>query len=144
MFEVEVAKNGLDLSVVASEVDSSLVPHVISRLANIAYGFVFWGAPNRTGHLASTIYKEVGETEAVVGVAAPYAKFVVVGTAPHEIRPVNARVLAFVNKFTNKLVFTPLVHHPGTKPNKFMEKAAKDTVGMVEDVVAEEWDRVVG
>ena len=143
MFEVEVARNGLDLSVVASEVDSSLIPQVISRLADIAYGFVFWSAPNRTGYLASTVYKEVGETEAVVGVGASYAKFVVEGTAPHEIRPVNAHVLAFVNQYTNKLVFAPMVHHPGTKPNKFIEKAARDIEGAVDDVVAEEWRRVV-
>jgi hypothetical protein len=141
LIEFEVFRSGLDLSVVASEIDSSFIPRVIGRLADVAYGLVFWGAPVKTGYLASTVYKEVSDREATVGVAASYAKFVVEGTAPHEIRPINGGVLAF--QLGGRMVFTPLVHHPGTKPNPFMDNAAKGTMDSVGGVVADEWSRLV-
>lgn len=141
MIEFQVFRSGLDLSVVASEIDSSFIPRVIGRLADVAYGLVFWGAPVKTGYLASTVFKEVSDREATVGVAASYAKFVVEGTAPHEIRPINGGVLAF--EVAGKLIFTPLVHHPGTKPNPFMDNAAEGTMERVGEVVADEWRRVV-
>jgi hypothetical protein len=45
--------------------------------------------------------------------------YVEFGTAPHIIRPVNAKVLA--NPKTGQ-IFGTLVHHPGTKANPFMER----------------------
>ncbi len=73
--------------------------------------------------------RDVSEREAVVGVGASYAKFVVEGTSPHEISPVNGGVLAF--QVAGKMVFTSLVHHPGTKPNKWMDEAAAETEAQV-------------
>ena len=63
--------------------------------------------------------------------------YVVEGTAPHEIRPVNASVLAFA--VGGRMVFTSLVRHPGTKPNPFMERAAEDARSKVDEVFAELW-----
>ena len=63
--------------------------------------------------------------------------YVVNGTPPHEIRPVNASVLAF--EVGGKIVFTPLVRHPGTKPNPFMEHAVEDARSKVGEVFAELW-----
>ena len=37
------------------------------------------------------------------------------------------------------MVFTPLVRHPGTKPNPFMQRAAEDARSKVEEVFAELW-----
>jgi hypothetical protein len=42
-------------------------------------------------------------------------------TVPHEIRPVNASVLAF--EAGGKMVLTPLVRRPRTKLNPFMPRA---------------------
>jgi len=50
----------------------------------------------------------------------PYARYVIDGTAPHEIRPVAARALHWGGK---PGVFAKVVHHPGTQPNDFPEKA---------------------
>lgn len=50
----------------------------------------------------------------------PYAAMVELGTRPHIIRALNARVLA--NARTGQ-VFGPLVHHPGTKANPFLRAA---------------------
>jgi hypothetical protein len=71
---------------------------------------------------------------------APYAAYVIKGTAPHEIRPVNASVLAF--EVGGKLVFTPIVRHPGTKANPFLEKAAENARSKVAQVFADVWQEI--
>jgi hypothetical protein len=81
--------------------------------------------------------KEMGDGEASIQALAAYAMYVVEGTAPHEIRPVNASVLAF--EVGGKMVFTPLVRHPGTKPNPFMQRAAEDARSKAEEAFAELW-----
>src|SRR5438270_1075396 len=50
--------------------------------------------PIRTGYLVQNWAFEVGNLSARWYPRASYAPFVEFGTAPHEIRPVNARVLA--------------------------------------------------
>ena len=61
---------------------------------------------------------------------APYSAAVELGTRPHIIRPVNARVLA--NKRTGQF-FGKLVHHPGTKPNPFMLRAVQGSAKKIEE-----------
>ena len=41
-----------------------------------------------------------------------------------------------------KLVFTPIVRHPGTKPNPFLEKATEDTRSKVAEVFADVWQEI--
>jgi len=82
--------------------------------------------------------KEAGEGEASIQALAPYAIYVIEGTAPHEIRSVNASCLAFESR-SGELVFTQLVRHPGTKPNLFMAKAAEDARSKAEEVFADLW-----
>jgi hypothetical protein len=45
------------------------------------------------------------------------------GTGPHEIRPRNATVLRFRPKGSAAFVFARIVHHPGTRANKFLTDA---------------------
>jgi hypothetical protein len=78
----------------------------------------------------------------VVAANAPYAAAVEYGTAPHEIRPVNGGVLAF--EVAGKMVFTLLVHHPGTKANPFMKRALDETRSKVDGVFADLWLELVG
>jgi hypothetical protein len=75
--------------------------------------------PIRTGYLVQNWAFEVGNLQARWYPKAKYAPFVEFGTAPHIIRPVNAKVLA--NAKTGE-IFGTLVHHPGTKANPFMER----------------------
>lgn len=69
-----------------------------------------------------------GETSSVEGFvkaggrAAPYARFVESGTPPHDIRPKKAAALRFV--VGGRVVFSRLVHHPGTAERPFMARAA--------------------
>ena len=75
--------------------------------------------PIRSGYLVQNWGFEVGNFQARWFPKATYAPFVEFGTAPHIIKAVNARVLA--NKKTGEM-FGPIVHHPGTKANPFMER----------------------
>ena len=77
----------------------------------------------------------------MVGAAASYAAAVEYGTAPHEIRPVNSGLLAF--EVAGKMVFSPLVHHPGTRANPFMQRALNQTLDKVDSVFAELWLELV-
>jgi hypothetical protein len=47
----------------------------------------------------------------------PYAGFVIAGTSPHPIYPVNVRALHW------DAVFAAHVNHPGTKPDPFPQRA---------------------
>ena len=142
MIEFSVTSNGLEFNELAQKLSGPLKQKLIERLTDIAFAAAFWGAPVRTGYLASTVYKQVSGSEGVVGVAASYGKAVVEGTAPHEIRPTNGSVLSFM--VAGKRVFTPIVHHPGTKPNPFMQNALEEAQSKVDVTFAELWLELVG
>ncbi len=127
---------------VLDRLSKELRQKLIERLAEVAWASAFYSAPWKTGRLAGSIVKEVSDGEAEVQALAPYAAFVEFGTAPHEIRPVNASVLAF--EAGGKMVFTPLVRHPGTRANPFMERAAEDARSKAEMVFAELWLELMG
>ena len=137
MISVEVSTSGLEFDEVAQKLSGPLRQKLIEKLSDVAYASAFFGAPWRTGRLAGSIVKEVGDGEASIQALAPYAAYVVNGTAPHEIRSVNARVLAF--EVGGKMVFTALVQHPGTKPNPFMQRAVEDARSKAEESFAELW-----
>ena len=137
MISVEISTRGLDLDEVASKFSKELKQKLIEKLADIAYAAAFYGAPWKTGKLAGSIVKDVGDGEATIQALASHAIYVVKGTAPHEIRPMNASVLAF--ETGGGMVFTRLVRHPGTRPNPFMQRAADEARSKVEETFAELW-----
>ena len=137
MIEVEVSTWGLKFDAVAETLGKELRRELVERLAEVAYAEAFYGAPWKTGKLARSIIKEVDEYgEAKISVLAPYACYVINGTAPHEIRPVNASVMAF-KADDGELVFTKLVRHPGTKPNRFLDEAVEKAREKVEELFFE-------
>jgi hypothetical protein len=75
--------------------------------------------PVKTGYLVQNWAFEVGNLVARWYPRASYAPYVEFGTGPHEIKAVNKKVLA--NTATGQ-IFGPIVHHPGTKANPFMER----------------------
>ena len=109
MIEFSVTSSGLEFDELAQKLSGTLKQKLIERVTDIAFAAAFWGAPVKTGYLASTVYKQVSDSEGIVGVAASYGKAVVEGTAPHEIRPANGGVLSFM--VAGKKVFTPIVRH---------------------------------
>jgi|TARA_R110000787_G_scaffold102984_3_gene209253 hypothetical protein len=64
-----------------------------------------------------------------------YGSFVRLGTKPHEIRPVNAKALAFT--IGNKLVFAKVVKHPGTKANPYHVDTLKEKQSEIQAVVTD-------
>lgn len=137
MIEVDVSTRGLEFDEVAKTLDKELRQMLVERLAEVAYTEAFYGAPWKTGKLARSIVKEIDEDgEASIKALAPHAVYVIKGTAPHEIRPVNASVLAF-KAASGDMVFTRLVRHPGTKPNPFLQKAVDKAREKVEQIFSE-------
>lgn len=46
------------------------------------------------------------------------------GTRPHIIRPKNAKTLRF--KVGGRVVYAKVVHHPGTRPRPFLDRALNE------------------
>ena len=127
----------MEFDEVASKFSKELRQKLVEKLADMAYASAFFGAPWKTGKLAGSIVKEMGDGEASIQALAPHAVYVVKGTRPHEIRPVNALVLAF--EVGGRMVFTHLVRHPGTQPNPFMQRAVEDARSKIGEAFAELW-----
>jgi hypothetical protein len=75
--------------------------------------------PVLSGYLLQNWGFDIGDLQARWYPKAAYAAYVEFGTRPHIITAVNAKVLA--NKKTGQ-IFGPVVHHPGTKANPFLER----------------------
>lgn len=75
--------------------------------------------PWKTGNLLESFRFATGKLQARWFPTARYAVFVHEGTKPHDIMPVNKRVLADRKM---GIIYGMLVHHPGTKANRFMPK----------------------
>jgi HK97 gp10 family phage protein len=140
--KVEVSTHGLDFEAVAKILDQETRQLLIERLAEAAYYEAFFAAPWKTGKLARSIVTKIKEGEAKLQTLAPYAKFVVKGTRPHEIRPVSANVLVF-KATSGDLVFTKLVRHPGTKPNPFLQRAVEKAREQIDDIWIELFEDLV-
>jgi HK97 gp10 family phage protein len=143
MFEVEVSSRGLELSVAADEFPVEVAQRFIERLADQTEAIMFFEAPWKSGKLAQSIVKQVDNLEASVGPLVSYAGLVETGTAPHEIRPIRARILAFKGS-EGKMMFASVVHHPGTKANPFMHRTLEQVEGKASTVFAEVWNNFVG
>ena len=126
MFEVEVSSRGLELSVVADKFSVEVAQRFIERFADQTEVIMFFEAPWKS-----------------VGPIVLYAGYIETGTAPHEIRPIRARVLAFKGT-EGKMVFAPVVHHPGTKPNPFMHRTLEQVESKASAVFTDVWDNFVG
>ena len=95
--------------------------------------------PIRTGYLVQNWGFDVGNLQARWYPKAQYAPYVEFGTVPHIIKAVNARVLA--NSKTGE-IFGPLVHHPGTKANPFMERIVASAQPDIETLFVGALDKI--
>lgn len=78
--------------------------------------------PVKTGKLRDSIIpRGVGMSRGLWGVG--YGVYVRDGTRPHVITPKNAKMLRFV--VNGQVVYARMVHHPGTKPNRFDERTVE-------------------
>lgn len=95
--------------------------------------------PVRTGYLVQNWAFEVGNLQARWYPRASYAPYVEFGTGPHEIKAVNKKVLA--NTATGQ-IFGPIVHHPGTKANPFLERIIAAAQPDIETLFVQALDQV--
>jgi hypothetical protein len=97
--------------------------------------------PVKTGYLVQHWGWDVGNLMARYYPQASYAPFVEFGTAPHIIKAVNARSLA--NKDTGQF-FGPVVHHPGTKANPFMERILDSAQPEITEMFGQALEKITG
>lgn len=108
--------------------------------------------PRKTGNLGRSIkLGRVTPTSVRVQATAGYAAFVELGTRPHEIRPVRARVLAWggarrlsgaLRSGSSPTNFAMVVHHPGTRPQPYLLPGAKRAVaGVGVEAIVGAWNR---
>lgn len=86
-------------------------------------------APVDTGRLRASIRIQARRTLTLrtvytIGSDVYYAPYVNDGTRPHTIRPKRAQALRFT--VGGKVVFAKVVHHPGTKPRPFLDRALRE------------------
>ena len=143
-FSISVARRGLDLDLFAENFQGEVAQRLVEETGDFAFEQMYSNAPWRSGNLAMSIKREVAEGKVVIKPLASYALFVEKGTAPHIIRPVNASCLAFQGWMLGGMVFTKLVHHPGTKPNPFVAKTAMETRDEVGRIARRVLDEALG
>jgi HK97 gp10 family phage protein len=143
-FSVSVARRGLDLNLFAKNFQGEVAQRIVEETADFAFEQMYSNAPWRSGFLSQSIKKEVGEGKVSVKPLASYAIFVEKGTAPHIIRPVNASCLAFQGGMLGGMVFTKLVHHPGTKPNPFIQRTVMETRDEAGNIAKRVLDEALG
>lgn len=131
-FQIQVQQRGLDVSIFAEKMQTEVFPRLVAGTVDYAYADMMSRAPVRSGRLLGSIQKQVSGLSGSVGPTVPYAVYVAFGTSPHEIRPVNATVLAF--EVGGRIVFTPIVHHPGTKPNPFIQATVDDVKAKIPEL----------
>jgi len=95
--------------------------------------------PIRTGYLVQNWGFDIGNLMARWYPKASYAPYVELGTPPHIIRARNAKVLA--NTKTGQ-IFGPVVHHPGTRANPFMERIVASAQPEITELFGSALDKI--
>ena len=98
--------------------------------------------PRRTGRLAESLRVEERGDAVIVGLTASYARFLELGTRPHEIEARRARALAFERQ--GRLVFARRVLHPGIRPRFMAREAARALASSLPRLAREAWEHVAG
>jgi HK97 gp10 family phage protein len=86
-------------------------------------------APVDTGRLRASIRVEARRTLGLrtvytIGSDVYYAPYVNDGTRPHTIRPRRGKALRFT--IGGRVVYARVVHHPGTRPRPFLDRALRE------------------
>ena len=127
--DVRLIVDGAELAYVLRSPQGPVARCVIERGTRVQRGAQV-RCPVRTGRLKASIVKRPqiigGEFCIAVVAAVDYAYFVHEGTEPHEIVPRKGKVLAFYwagGPTGAHVYFFKRIHHPGTKPNRFLSES---------------------
>ncbi len=139
-----ITKINVTLENLAQSMPKEIVPEFVEKLADACLDNAYKRAPWRSGFLAMSITKKIDGNSAQVIPTASYASFVSLGTRPHQIRPRNARVLAFPGGQLGGMVFAAVVNHPGTQPNPYLQLASQDTRAQALEIFHQIWTNYAG
>jgi hypothetical protein len=140
---ISVNVTGVDqVRAMLSQIGKQLANKALSQTAVQVENYIEQEAAkhNKTGALVRSIYKtrladgswEIGHDPR----HAPHALFVHWGTKKHDIRPKNKKVLRWASG--GVFHFAKVVHHPGNKPDKWLERAAASAPQMFAARVAQQ------
>jgi hypothetical protein len=112
---------------VYEDVEKGVAPHEVPKP----------GRANPTRRLWQSLYKrkasndswEVGHDPKI----ADYARYVLYGTRPHEIRPKNRRSLRWASGVG--FIFAKFVKHPGTKADPYLVRSAQKAKLLFESII---------
>ena len=97
----------------------------MKKRAEVAREFARSKVGKRTGQLAMSIYIEhspaLGGQKIRIGSNLPYAYYHHEGTKPHLIHARDGGILRFSSR--GRVVYSRVVMHPGTKPNRYLADA---------------------
>jgi len=113
----------------------TLLDRVLELIAMDVTGESRKESPIDTGRLRGSISLPIRLDAYTWGIAinAAYWKPVHFGAWPHDIFPRNKKALAFTVKGAN--VICSVVHHPGNKPNPFVDRAFKTVETHLDTIV---------
>jgi hypothetical protein len=83
----------------------------------------------RPGTLRDSIIKRLAIEGTLVVFVGSYDNVALLhheGTVPHTILPRNAKWLVFYSERVGRVVYVKRVHHPGTRPNRYLTDALGD------------------
>jgi hypothetical protein len=119
-FGTHAASTDAVLQTLVEDTAEALLPPL--KLATpVAHGRRFDGTPITGGALRESLQWAIGDKGALL-LGRGYGLYVLGGTAPHVIRPRQARALAFWSEREGRGVFRAVVQHPGTAPNDFRQR----------------------
>jgi len=85
-------------------------------------------APVRSGEYRDSIdFAVLDDETALIYATAPHAIFLEDGTKPHVIEARNATALRFIGH-DGSPVYRKRVNHPGTRPQRILERAIRETL----------------
>ena len=91
-------------------------------------------APVKSGRLRKSVSarrgKRTRDPSAIVGPRAPHRHLVIAGTKPHTVNAKRGGFMAFTGLFATS------IHHPGSKPDSFVERGVQGQERRLEQFVA--------
>jgi len=146
---VKVTVSGDDLTEIPQRIRSIVAPRFMEVSTDFLQSRMITYAPIKSGALVDSITTQRWGNQygyfASVGPTVPYGPYVSLGTAPHDIYPVNARALHWLSGIAPTVglggdVFAMHVRHPGTKPNPYMDKAEGDYEESINELWGVAWE----
>lgn len=105
-----------------TESPSGLVGRYLRKRAVILQSLARKQVGVKTGHLKKSIrYQVVRDSKGLIATVGANNRIALMhhnGTRPHIILPRRAQTLRFYSH--GRIVYSKMVHHPGTKPNRYL------------------------